>query len=371
MNINFTNESKKTSRNSIYRLIFEQERISKPEIAHMLKLSLPTVIQNVKELIADGLIYENGALESNGGRKAVALSCKADARLAVGMDITKKHITAVIINLKGEILGQSRIKKDFAPNQEYYKTLGDIVKMLSANYNERILGVGISMPGFPSDDGSVLEYSHILRLRNEKCETMSYFIPYPAIFCNDANAAGIAELWVNPNIKDAVYLSISNSIGGAVFIDGKLYPGQNQRAGEIGHMSLIKDGDAKCYCGKRGCLDAYCSINALLEEEDGNLDEFFSALKNGNEKQVLKWSEYLENLSAGINNVRMLFDGDVIIGGYLGSHIGDYINILREKGANRNTFENNGAYIKPCCFNLSAAAVGASLIFVHDFINEL
>ncbi|MFA5659673.1 MAG: ROK family transcriptional regulator [Oscillospiraceae bacterium] len=358
------------SRNSIYKLIFNRQKISKPEIAHILKLSLPTVIQNVKDLISEGLLYENGVLESNGGRKAVAISCEPNARFSVGLDVTRKRINAVLINLKGEIINETRITRTFENTQEYYHVLGDAVKSISGSYFDKILGVGISMPGLMSEDNLTLEYSHVLRISNEKCVNIAAFVPYNAILCNDANAAGIAELWVNENIKDAVYLSVSNSIGGAVFINGRLYRGQNQRSGEVGHLTLVKDGKL-CYCEKSGCFDAYCSINALLGDEDDNLNEFFAALRSGSSKHKAKWDEYIDNLSVGINNIRMLFDGDVIIGGYLGTHIGEYIDLLRDKAAVLNTFENSGAYIKPCCFSTASAAVGAALVFVHEYINKI
>ena len=61
--------------------------------------------------------------------------------------------------------------------------------------------------------------------------------------------------------QDAIYLSLNNTLGGAFCIDGKLFAGQNQKAGEFGHMILVPGG-RPCYCGKKGCADAYCASSA-------------------------------------------------------------------------------------------------------------
>ena len=359
-----------TSRNRIYRLIFSHDRISKPEISKALNLSLPTVIQNVRAMTGEGLLRENGHLQSNGGRKAAALSCVEDARYAVGLDITQRHITAVLVNLRGGVVQQNRVRRSFEASQSYYRALGDMVEQLAGTCREKVLGVGIALPALISRDKQVMEYSHVFRISNEKCRHIAQFIPFPAQLCNDANAAGIAELWTEPSIRDTFYLSISNSVGGAIFFRGELYEGINQRAGEFGHMTLI-EGGRPCYCGKLGCVDAYCSIKSLLDDEQESLADFFAALDAGDGARRARWERYTDHLSVAVNNVRTLFDGDIIVGGYLGEQIGSRIEGLREKVAARNTFERSAAYIKPCSIHRSAAAVGAALTFVHQFIHSV
>lgn len=106
-------EVKKENRNRIYRYVRKSGIVLNPDIVYELKLSLPTVTQNTKELIEMGLIKENGELESTGGRKAKALSIEPDFRMAAGLDITKNHIGLVLTNLTGEILRYERIYYPF------------------------------------------------------------------------------------------------------------------------------------------------------------------------------------------------------------------------------------------------------------------
>ena len=85
------------------------------------------------------------------------------------------------------------------------------------------------------------------------------FFSYPCFFLNDANAGAYAEGIYNEEAERFFYLSLSNTVGGAFFCDDELMQGKNFRCGEVGHMTVVMDGEY-CYCGKRGCLDAYCCL---------------------------------------------------------------------------------------------------------------
>ena len=107
-------EVKKNNRNYIFRYICKHGVVSNPDISYAVKMSLPTVTQNTKELIGRGLVEETGELESTGGRRAKGLTVAANAKLAVGLDITKNHIGLILTNLTGEILRYNRIFLPFS-----------------------------------------------------------------------------------------------------------------------------------------------------------------------------------------------------------------------------------------------------------------
>ena len=80
---------------------------------------------------------------------------------------------------------------------------------------DRFLGVGISVPGIIDAQGRIIQDSHALGVRKMPCDELSKGIEYPCVFMNDANAAGFAELRESSDMENAVYLSLSNSVGGA------------------------------------------------------------------------------------------------------------------------------------------------------------
>jgi N-acetylglucosamine repressor len=377
-------EFKKYNRNQIFRYVNKYEKVSKPDIAATLGISMPTVLQNVKELIERDLICEVGAFESTGGRKARVLAPVQNARYAIGIDITQNHLGFVLTDLSGTALKHTRQYKPFASERAYYIELGELASQFLADAEiprDRFLGFGISVPGIVTANDDKIAFSHALGIRDVPCSLFSQYIPYPCIFTNDANAALIAEMYNAPRLTTAVYLSLSNSVGGSIIIerssgpdgsqvDDNLYLGDNWRSGEFGHMTLISGGRT-CYCGKQGCVDAYCSAKNLARLTDGKLERFFKELEDGNAAFAQAWEEYLHNLAVTINNLRMAFDCQVIIGGYVGSFIEPYLPYLQEKAAMLNTFEMNALYIKPCSFKIEAAALGSAIRHIESFISTI
>lgn len=362
---------KRLNRVNTLRCILSCERISQPELAQRLNLSWPTVLQNVKELAALGLVQEVGAYESTGGRKAKAYAPVLDAKLAVGLDITQNHIGFVLVDLSGKILKYTRKKQVFSLTEEYLQNLGQsLADFLKDESIEKIYGIGISLPGIVNETGDRLLYSHALDIYDIPTNCFHQYIPYPCTYMNDANAAGLAEVWNNPHAGNLVYLSLSNSVGGAIINGGTLFTGNNLRAGEFGHNTLVPNG-RKCYCGKDGCLDAYLSAKVLSKNTGGNLALFFDQLRSGEEAAKNHWKDYLEYLAVAINNLRMTFDCDVIAGGYVGAFLEEFGSSLRDMLAKRNTFQFDGSYLKHCNFKLEASAVGAALMQVEAFIQQI
>jgi len=364
---------RKVNRNRVYRLIYQEGAVSKPEIAQRLGISLPTAIQNVKLLQKEGFLQEGKSMESTGGRKAVAVTLTKNVRYSIGIDITRNHISAVIINLKAEVIASEQINRAFENATEYYADICNIMNQMinqSGIDPQCILGVGFSVPGIMSKDGQLLIYSHVLNVSGVLCAQFKQNLPYPAILCNDANAAGYAEIWSDRKNKNAVYLSLSNSVGGAVLLDEDLYYGKNQRAGEFGHMTLVSNG-LPCYCGRKGCVDSYCSAQALSQHAGGNLRNFFERLKNGEENLRIVWQQYLGWLAVVINNLTISFDCNVILGGYLGEYLDEYLDDLRDMVLEMTTFAGNETYVSVCKYKQNAAAVGAALQFIRPFIENV
>ncbi|PWJ87890.1 MarR family transcriptional regulator [Oceanotoga teriensis] len=366
-------EVKKNNRNRIFRYICKKEKTSNPEISYDLKMSLPTVTQNTKELIEKGLIQEVGELQSTGGRRAKALSVISNSKLAIGLDITKNHVGILLTNLKGEIIKYERFNNPFKDEDNYYieinKKIKDFLSEIVKN-DKNILGMGISFPGIINLEKEMVSYSHMLGLKALPFNSISKFFSYPCYFINDANAGAYAE-GINKEQKDEFfYLSLSNTVGGAIFNSNELIYGKNYRSGEVGHMTIVPNG-INCYCGKSGCLDAYCSAKRLSDITDGNLDLFFKRLENNDKNIKEVWDDYTTYLSIAINNINMILDCDVIIGGYVGSFIEPHIDSIKKKVAKRNTFSDDSSFIKNCSYKVATAALGAALNVIEKFIKQV
>lgn len=366
-------EVKKNNRNYIFRYICKHGVVSNPDISYAVKMSLPTVTQNTKELIGRGLVEETGELESTGGRRAKGLTVAANAKLAVGLDITKNHIGLILTNLTGEILRYNRIFLPFSDGEDYYLTVNDRLEEFldeASADREKLLGLGISFPGIVDLDRELIVHSHILGVDSVPFASVSRFFAYPCYFLNDANAGAYAEGIRSESMERFFYISLSNTVGGALFDNDELIQGKGFRCGEVGHMTVVPDGEP-CYCGKQGCLDAYCAAVYLSDAADGKLERFFAGLGRGEEAFRKVWDRYTDYLAIAVNNIHMILDCDIVLGGYVGSFARGHIQEIREKVSKRNTFAEDGTFIKSCNYKTGAAALGAALKVIELFIEEI
>ena len=366
-------EVKRKNRNEVFRYICKHGTVSNPDISYDLKMSLPTATQITKELIEKGLVEEKGELQSTGGRRAKALSAVVNVKLAVGLDITKNHITLVLTNIIGEVLRYERIYQPYVSEDAYYQNVSEKLEQFLNEDNidrDKVLGVGISFPGIINLEKEVITYSHILGVEAVPLASVSRFFSYPCFFLNDANAGAYAEGFHEEGTEPFFYLSLSNTVGGAIFSKNELMQGKNFRCGEVGHMTIVADGES-CYCGKKGCLDAYCAAGRLSAAADGKLEQFFERLDKKETEAEQIWDSYTDYLAIAVNNIHMVLDCDVILGGYVGSYMGTHVQDIWNKVAERNTFGEKESYVRACNYKVAAAALGAALKMIEAFVSQI
>jgi len=356
------------NRNRVFNHILASESISSSALSYDLQLSRPTIKQNLTELLEQGLIYESGSIGYTGGRRARTYSVVKKSWVSIGVDITRNHITVIMVDLTGTLIYEKRVRRPFSLDDAYMRYLGNLVEEAAADQNvdEEVLGVGIAVPALITEDHKKIFYGEILSFTGETVDTFAKYIPYPCRLYNDADAAGYAEISYRKDLSDAFYISLSNNVGGSILIDHKVYKGEGPRSGEVGHMTIIPDGGS-CYCGQKGCFEVYGNASLLADLFDGDLAMFFKELDNHNPVCTEAWQDYIKNLSIAVNNVRMLFDCKVILGGYVGAYLEKYLAEIKELAKERNTFENNADYLLVCKVKKEALALGAALPFVHEF----
>lgn len=367
-------EIKKVNRSRIYRLLYEKGPLPKQAISLELQMSLPTVSQNLKELGDLGLLEDRGALPSEVGRRARAIGCAEGARLAIGLELTRHHVSMAAVNLRGRVLDSRRFRLRYAREDAYYQELGRLTAEFAAGLpvpEERILGVGIAVQGLVTPDGQSISYGKILDSTGETLEHIGQAIPFPCVLCHDAAAAAFAELWISPEVESAFYLSLSNHLGGAYVENHRIFAGMNNRAGRIEHTTVSPQG-RPCYCGQQGCLEAYCAAHLLAGSAGGSLEDFFTLLAEGGREQAALWEEYLDYLAIAVNNIRMLFDCDVILGGHVGEYLTKgHLEALRRRVSARSSFETGAGYLRACRFRSFPIPAGAALQYVEAFLREI
>lgn len=363
-----TAELKKANTKNVLEFIYRRKKTSKMEIASGLDLSRPTVSQIVRELMDQGLIAQKGSFESTGGRKAEALIFLPRSRVAVGVELLKESFEIVAIDLYGEIIQSDIQMLPFSNTPGYVRAVCESVNRFIETLPVepwRVLGINIVLQGLISSDGALVTYGKILDCTGM---TISQFLPYlkyPSAMVHDGEAAATVELWFSPDIVNAIFVHIRYNMSGALIIGGKFLKGNELKSGVFEHMTIVPDG-RPCYCGKRGCVDTYCTLNALLRPGE-TVSKFFAALRAGHADEVQRWGEYLDYLATAIDNLHMMMDYDVILGGILGRFLVQQdIDTLHRLVAARTAFPTERRFIRIGATAKIPIATGAALpLIIH------
>lgn len=363
-------ELRNTNRAQIYQLFLTNDSLTRQGVVYKLKLSLPTVTKNFEELESEGLIKVTGSYGNMVGRKAMTYSVVRDAKVALGVDVTKNHVTVVVVDLLGNLMALERHRLSFAPEDIFFRTVGEYIAKIVSDCRlqpSQILGVGIGIPALVDRNRQNVFFSRIIDFSKSSIENFAEYIPYPIQLFNDANAAAFTETWSKRISSNMFYLMLSNNVGGSAVINNQVYTGDTQKSGEIGHVTLIPGG-RQCYCGKYGCVDAYLSATNLSDYTEGNLALFFEKMEEGDLELADILEEYLENLSTTADTLHVLFDCPIVIGGYVGEYLEPYLEKLREKAASKNIFEDNADYLELCTYRKESIAAGAAMNLLSDYI---
>lgn len=362
---------RKSNKKNILKLLYRGKGLTKQEVALQLGLSLPTVSQIMKELETEGLIREIGQQKSSGGRRPAVNSIVAGSRHSLGIGITKHHVRFALLDLGLAVVDKERHRVVFEDSPAYWKDVQAKAREFlrrNAVAERTMLGIGLSLPGVVLSGSKVMNFAPTLDsgpIDLEKLET--YFGP-SLLVANDATLAGMAEVWFKDDSSTEIYLLLNKGVGGSILM--KNNPQSfGERAGEFGHMTIMENGKL-CSCGQKGCFEACCSSSVITDESGVTLDEFFDALRSGNTQYRKIWNRYMKHLAMGINNLRNIFDTDVIVGGEMSKYVGEYEKELRRELARRSSFNDDGSYLKISNYGEFDAAIGAALLHVESFLEN-
>lgn len=366
-----TAELRRANIKAVLEFIYRRQRTSKTEIIQELSISRPTVNQIVSGLMERELVQRTGHLDSTGGRKADALLFNARAHVAIGVELLKESYEIVAIDLYGVIIRSEKNTLLFENNDKYIgcvcQSIQRFIRELPIK-SDQILGVNIVLQGLISSDGSLVTYGKILNCTGLSIQSCKPYLPYPCGMVHDGEAAATVELWFAPDIINAIFFHIRSNMSGALIIDGRFLKGNELKSGVFEHMTIAPNG-RRCYCGKRGCVETYCSLQALLQQ--GETEQgFFDALRKGGANEMQRWDHYLAHLATAIDNLHMMMDYDVILGGILGRYlIPADIATLHRLVMSDTAFPTMRKFIRISESAAIPIATGAALPFVISFLD--
>ncbi len=132
--------------------------------------------------------------------------------------------------------------------------------------HEDIIGIGIGVPGPVNNEGVVNKCINLGWGVFNIHETLGNLTGFRVVAGNDATVAALGECWMGggQGSKNVVFVTLGTGVGGGIVIDGKVVNGVHGAGGEIGHIVLNRDETEYCNCGKRGCVEQYCSATGIV-----------------------------------------------------------------------------------------------------------
>ena len=191
---------------------------------------------------------------------------------AIGIDLGGTFIKYALVSQSGEILFEGKLPVGGdATREDTLDTIEESIQKVvdeAAKKEIQLKGIGIGSPGV-IDNGVVLGGADNLdRWENiELGKIYSEKFIMPVFADNDANVMGLGEVAFGAakDCSDVIFITVGTGIGGAIVINGQLYGGYKNRGGELGHLTIQHNG-IDCSCGGRGCLEAYASTSALIQQ---------------------------------------------------------------------------------------------------------
>ncbi|GAB3976395.1 ROK family protein [Plantactinospora veratri] len=260
------------NRFEVLRRIIGVPMVSRQQIAQDTGLSLATAANLIGELLELGLLVEVGYQDSGGGRPRGVVSVNPAGGALVGVDVAETYVHVDLFDAGLGVLAS--VEEELHPTENRpEQVVTHIASAVGAAFAEggvdpdRVLGVGVSVPGQVDREGGVSVYApnwdwHDVPLR----DLLAGSLDLPLYLDNPLRACVVAELWFGAGRgrDDVVVVNLGTGVGAGLAFGGTLYRGATNSAGEWGHTTLVVDGRL-CHCGSRGCVETYVGAPGIMQ----------------------------------------------------------------------------------------------------------
>jgi predicted NBD/HSP70 family sugar kinase len=269
----------RSSRALVLTALRERGAMSRAELARYVRVSPSTISAVVQDLVADGLIVGSGVPLAGGspagaartGRPGLRLTLNPGAGAVAGVEFGFRKLRVELCDLAHNMIGSREC--DLPEAHASSGSLAAARRLLDQTLadaglaHSALIGAGISLPGPVRQHPDLIKPSGILPgWRGVAGRDIEAALGVPVSIDNDSNLAALGEhVWgAGQGCTDCVTIRFHNGIGCGLFVNGTLVRGATGGAGELGHITVDERGPL-CRCGKRGCLDTYAAIPAILD----------------------------------------------------------------------------------------------------------
>ena len=235
-------DMRKINRSAILEFLRLSGPVSRSEISDQLGLSRPSVKRIIDRLIDKGFVIPIGKTTAGKGRARELLSLNQTNNTVIGIDVGGSHISGALVTIGGEILIEDHQPEKWGDAEENFSHIQTFIENLiqkSHSIEHRLLGVGVGIPGIIEPSSGTVTIAPSLSWSNFPfLEKIQPDFNLPIYVENDVALATLGEHWFGSGIgkKNLVLIAIGTGIGAGIIIEGNLYRGHTNAAGEIGYF---------------------------------------------------------------------------------------------------------------------------------------
>jgi predicted NBD/HSP70 family sugar kinase len=254
---------------AILQLLRENGSLSRADLARHSGLSEGSVSRITSALIRRELVCESGAENSTGGRPGTKLRLD-DRHIGIGVEVRRGESRVAVATLSGRILEVSSFRTPSTPAETLKFILRNVRGLVAKYGRDRVEGAGVSLHGIVNSRTGVVEFGNLRGWLNVPVKgRLQRSLRMPVQVDNNVRLAAIAEynygnLLDVRNSRCLLFTVIDEGIGIGLVLDGKLYYGPQDAAGEFGQMVIADNNDSE-RLDRPGCLEKLASSTALCE----------------------------------------------------------------------------------------------------------
>jgi predicted NBD/HSP70 family sugar kinase len=253
----------------VLELLASGQATTRTELADLLGAAPSTISLTVGQLVARGLVAEQGTRSSTGGRPRKVLRLGGTDGYALAADLGGRHARVGVVLPGGGLADVSTVP--FATAEGPESALPGLAQTLESLAGRRgrdlLQGIGLCLPGPVDVESGVVTLPSRMPGWN-RFPVRAWLedrFGVPAAIENDANCMAVGEHSVRPaDQRQSIMVKMGSAIGAGVIADGRLYRGATGAAGEITHVRIDAAADTPCSCGNTGCLETVASGAALV-----------------------------------------------------------------------------------------------------------
>src|SRR5512138_2407728 len=216
-----------------------QEGLSRVDLARILNLAPSTVGIYVDHLVEEGFLFEGRAAERDFGRPPTILALNPRGGRFIGVDFEARNIMATAVDFSQRPLRQFHDRIAAAePVERILEKIEHAIETVGDGDDRKVLGIGVGVPGVIEPvQGVALSYKHIKGWENVPLVSrLKERFKVPVFVENTIRTMALAELWFGQGrgLRNFICLGMRSGLGAGIIIDGQVYRGADNRAGEIG-----------------------------------------------------------------------------------------------------------------------------------------